>query len=266
MFLDIQEPDAEELGAITIAFENRLKGKPDNHAPQQIDQKYLWKNRDHGSNKESVSPIKEKSAEAWASVGKSADKLPQEALPATSEDSQKTVAKHSEGQSTDEPRKKSSHSKRRRSRKSTAPRDQSTGGNVSDSDQAKNPSKKIVETVAGKEAKTDTTPTANQKKRPSSNRSNKAAPKVGTARKDTNDIKSSADFAAQKPKAQQKKSAENAQKLKSEASRPKKPTAKKVSPKTVDGNKASSEKKTEIPAKTKKRTQKPNKKVETPAD
>ncbi|MBT4089045.1 MAG: Rne/Rng family ribonuclease, partial [Deltaproteobacteria bacterium] len=77
LFLDIQEPDAEVLGEMTIAFENRLKGKPDNQAPHPIDQKYLWKNRDNGSKKESDSTT---------------SKLPQAEALAIPEDSQTDVA------------------------------------------------------------------------------------------------------------------------------------------------------------------------------
>jgi len=240
LFLDVQEPDAEELGEITVAFENRLKGKPDNQSSPLIDQKYLWKNW----KSETESP------KTHDSTDEPINKLPQEETTATTED----AADHT----TDEPQKKSPGSKGRAPRKPTTSKSKTAGREKSDSNQPKKPVKKKVDSPADKEAKAP-------KKKPSSSRPKKAAPKGNTTQKTAKDNKAVVETVDKKRKTQEKKATGNTKKPKSTTSRPKKPTAKKESLKTAQSSKANSEKKSEKPAKTKKRTTKSNKEAETPA-
>ncbi len=240
LFLDVQEPDAEELEELTVAFENRLKGKPDNQAPHQIDQKYLWKNRKSETEKRPVTPNKDESI----------NRPSQEEAPVVTEGSQTAEMRTSSGITTDEPRKKSPSSKRKAPRKSTTGKSKTTGRKKPDSIQPKKPVEKKVEPSADKEKKTDSAKAKTPKKKPSSSRPKKAAPKGNTTQKTAKEKKAVVETVAEKSKTKEKKTPGNNKKPKSTSSRAKKPTAKKESLKTTQSKKANSEKKSEKPAKT----------------
>ena len=245
LFLDVQEPDAGELGEMTAAFENRLKGKPDNQAPHLIDQKYLWKNRKSEAEKGSDAPDMDESSGAKGTADDSIKTPSKEEVPPETEGTKTAETKASKGTTPDEPRKKSSSSKRRAPGKS-----KTAGRKKQDSNQPKKPVEKKVEPSADKEKKTDSATAKSPKKKPSSSRPKKAAPKGKTTQKTTKDKKVVVETIDEKSKAKEKKTTGSSKKPQSTTRRPKKATVKKETLKTPQSNKAKSEKKSEKPSKT----------------
>lgn len=258
LFLDIQELDAKELGDATVAFENRLKGKPDNQPPLIINQKYLWKNQKNEAEKATTPPVEDKSTGVQTPV-------PQED-PKTKAKKQPVPVKRTEDEAGDGNRKKDTRSSRKAPHKATASQPKTTGRKKPDSDQQKKTTGKKEPVDDDTASKKDAAPTKPQKKRQGGSRSQKSSRTVETKEKEAKKEKSAAKTEVKKPQADEKKATGKDKKPSTSSNRSRKPSAKKESLKPAQNERVKTEKKKETPARPKKRASRPTKEAKTPAD
>jgi len=257
LFLDIQELTAKELGEVTVAFENRLKGKPDNQPPLIINQKYLWKNQEKKGVKAQQPSVENSSTE----VKGSSETSLQEELISKAKNSQPGV-QHAEGEPNDGNRKQAAKSKRRPPRKTT-------GRKKSDSDHQKQLAGKKAEVDTGKEIKKDNIPAKTLKNSEGAGRPPKSTPKARTVEKESKEEKSAVKTVNKNLKTDEKKTSGGSNKRNTAASRSKKPSdksEKKESQKIAQSEKEKPKKKVGKTAAPKITASNPNKKAKTPAD